>query len=102
METPPTPMKIDRSLLFKPQPPPPNSADSSSIEGSLSSRASIKNQIKRGMTKFGTQKLSVEERSRLALEGRRLLDEARAKGRNIVAPPTEITTSSSNTLSKKV
>ena len=93
----------EQSLLSK-QPPLPNSADSSSsVEGSLSSRASIKNQIQRGMTKFGTQKLSAEERNRLAIEGRRLLEEARARGRSVIAPPTEIITSysSNNDVSKK-
>ncbi|KAL7442172.1 hypothetical protein ACHAXH_007297 [Discostella pseudostelligera] len=94
LETPPPTSK----------PLPPNSADSSSsVEGSLSSRASIKNQIQRGMSKFGTQKLSAEERTRLALEGRRLLEEARARGRNVIAPPTEITTSSSSaSVTKKI
>lgn len=93
LETPPPSSK----------PPPPNSADSSSsVEGSLSSRASIKNQIRRGTSKFGTQKLSAEERTKLALEGRRLLEEARARRRNVIAPPTEITTSSSTNVSKTI
>ena len=69
----------------------PDSA--SSIEGSLSSRASVKNQIKLGKARFETQKLSLEERKKLALEGKRLLNAARAQRRNVLAPPTTITTS---------
>ena len=69
----------------------PDSA--SSIEGSLSSRASVKNQIKLGKARFETQKLSLEERKQLALEGKRLLNAARAQRKNVFAPPTTITTS---------
>jgi len=69
---------------------PPNSTDSiSSVEGSLSSRASVKKQIKRG-THLGTQKLSLDERKKLALQGKRLLDAARTKQKRVTAPPTTI------------
>merc|ERR1712194_613419 len=45
---------------------PPNSADSmSSVEGSLSSRASVKNQLQRGKIQLGTHKLSLDERKKL-------------------------------------
>jgi hypothetical protein len=71
---------------------PPNSADSmSSIDGSLGSRASIHRQVSRGKV-LGTQKLSAEERRRLALEGRRLLEAARKKNKGVLAPPASIVT----------
>jgi hypothetical protein len=65
----------------------------SSVEGSLSSRASVKNQIKLGKARLETQKLSLEERKRLALEGKQLLNAARAQRKNVFAPPATITTS---------
>lgn len=74
---------------------PPNSADSmSSIEGSLGSRTSVKQQINRGKAVLGTQKISAEERKRLAIEGKRLLEAARRKNKTIIAPPTSIITKS--------
>jgi hypothetical protein len=78
------------------RPLPRNSPDSaSSVEGSLSSRASVKDQIKLGRARFETQKLSLDERKKLALEGQRLLNAARAQRKSVFAPPTTITTSSS-------
>ena len=65
----------------------------SSVEGSLSSRASVKKQIQRGKAKLGTQKISLDERKRLALEGKRLLAAARAKNKKVIAPPATIITS---------
>ena len=74
---------------------PPNSADSmSSIEGSLGSRTSVQRQINRGKAVLGTSKISAEERKRLAMEGKRLLEAARRKNKTIVAPPTSIITKS--------
>ncbi len=70
---------------------PPDSADSIS-SGSLGSRASVKKQIQRGKVKLGTQKLSLDERKKLAMEGKRLLDAARAKQKSVIAPPTTVTT----------
>ncbi|KAL3787579.1 hypothetical protein HJC23_000067 [Cyclotella cryptica] len=70
----------------------PNSADSlSSIDGSLGSRASINRQVNRGKV-LGTQKLSAEERKRLALEGRKLLEAARQRNKGVLAPPASIVT----------
>ena len=74
---------------------PPNSADSissGSLGNSLGSRASLKKQIQRGKVKLGTQKLSLDERKKLAVEGKRLLDAARAKQKSVIAPPTTVTT----------
>ncbi|KAL7488390.1 hypothetical protein ACHAW6_013974 [Cyclotella cf. meneghiniana] len=71
---------------------PPNSAGSmSSIDGSLGSRASVNRQVNRGKV-LGTQKLSAEERKRLALEGRRLLEAARHRNKGVLAPPASIVT----------
>ncbi|KAL3768878.1 hypothetical protein ACHAW5_003350 [Stephanodiscus triporus] len=90
-----TKMAVDETpMISAARPPPRNSPDSaSSVEGSLSSRASIKNQIKLGRARFETQKLSLEERKKLAIEGKRLLSAARAQRKNVLAPPTTITTS---------
>eukprot|EP00970_Alexandrium_tamarense_P018266 scaffold13325_cov287-Alexandrium_tamarense.AAC.10 len=71
----------------------PTSSDSiSSVEGSLSSHSSINKQVNRGKV-LGTQKLSMEERKKLALEGRRLLEAARARNKRVTAPPSSIMTS---------
>jgi len=72
----------------------PNSGGSiSSIEGSLSSRASVKRQIQRGKA-YGVQKLSAEERKKLALNGKRLLEarkaESKVKSKQV---PSSISTS---------
>jgi len=64
----------------------------SSVEGSMGSRSSIQKQVSRGGTTLGTQKLSLDERKKLALEGKRLLDLARAKNKKVSAPPSTITT----------
>jgi len=86
----PTPKNRSRAEPSRP----PNSAESiSSVEGSLGSRASIKKQIQLGKTQLGTQKLSSEERKKLAMRGKLLLDAARAKNKSVIAPPTTITTS---------
>lgn len=72
----------------------PNSGDSmSSVQGSLSSRASINKQVHHGKSKLGTLKLTLEERKKLAMEGKRLLNAARAKSKKVISPPTTITTS---------
>ena len=63
-----------------------------SIEGSLGSRSSIKKQVQRGRAKLGTKQLTTEERKKLALEGRKLLEAARAKRKKVVGPPSSITT----------
>ena len=74
-------------------PPPPSKANSKdSIDGSLGSRSSIKKQVQRERTKLGTKQLTTEERKKLALEGRKLLEAARAKRKKIVGPPSSITT----------
>lgn len=73
----------------------PNSGGSiSSIEGSLSSRASVKRQIQRGKA-YGVQKLSAEERKKLALNGKRLLEARKAESQaKSKAVPSSISTSS--------
>ena len=74
-------------------PPPPSKTNSEeSIEGSLGSRSSIKKQVQRGRVKLGTKQLTSEERKKLALEGRKLLEAARAKRKKVVGPPSSITT----------
>jgi len=77
-----------------PPPPHPTSKANSedSIEGSLGSRSSIKKQVQRGRAKLGTKQLTTEERKKLALEGRKLLEAARAKRKKVVGPPSSITT----------
>ena len=98
----PTSLKVrdERSAELAPIETPTSIAEQSqplhsgdSIDGSLGSRASIKKQIQQGKAKLGTQKLSLEERKKLAIEGKRLLDAARAKSKKVIAPPTTITTS---------
>ena len=81
-------------LQHSPPPPPPTSKTNSedSIEGSLGSRSSIKKQVQRGRAKLGTKQLTTEERKKLALEGRKLLEAARAKRKKVVGPPSSITT----------
>ena len=85
-----TPTNGSRSI---PTRPPYSGGSVSSVEGSLSSHASIKRQVQIGKSKLGTQKLTLEERKRLAMEGKRLLNAARTKQKSVIAPPTSITTS---------
>ena len=70
---------------------PTNGSPLSSVEGSLSDCRAVKRQIQLGSKR--TQKLPPDDRQRLAMEGKRLLDAARARNKRVIAPPTSITTS---------
>ena len=65
-------------------------AEDSSMDDSIGNRVEVRRQVQRGGAKTG--KLSAEERRKLAVEGRRLLELARQKNRKVKAPPTSITT----------
>ena len=71
----------------------PTSVADRSQDDSLSERADVKKQILRGKAKLETQKLSLDERKKLALQGKKLLDAARKQNKKVLAPPTTITTS---------
>lgn len=65
-------------------------AEDSSMDDSIGNRVEVRRQVQRGGARTG--KLSAEERRKLAVEGRRLLELARQKNRKVKAPPTSITT----------
>jgi len=60
------------------------------MDDSIGNRVEVRRQVQRGGTRTG--KLGAEERRKLAVEGRRLLELARQKNRKVKAPPTSITT----------
>jgi len=80
------------------------SVSSRGIETSASSRASLreKGRIARAETKIKSKRLTVDERRKLALEGRNILEEAR-KARSVNIPPaTVMLPRGSNTSREKI